>query len=220
MGVLKKILIGIVIVIGALYAWNKLSVHTNRFELVMEVETPAGLKSGTTVIETQVRNNKYGLPESRNVRGIAYGEAIFIDMGAGRNLVMLLGWGPTGEETDGIFGLKRAALAKDSPMKWEDEDKLSGEGLLPPKYIPTLATFDDPNNAFSGRVIDRRDLAREFGEGFSFHSIKLRTTNVEFKHDIAKQLPFLISQRRELFSLRSHPDRFAPRYILFVRDGL
>jgi hypothetical protein len=90
------------------YVWSP---YTNRFRLTIEVETPDGIKSGSSVLETMYfESGCWGPVEACGVRRRAKGEAIFVDLGGGRNLVGILGWGELGGNEDGIFDLTRAAL--------------------------------------------------------------------------------------------------------------
>jgi len=71
--------------------------YTHRFRLVIEFETNQGLKSGSSVIEV----SQTDIPKAFYVTGYAStaprarGEAVFVDLGQGRNVVGLLGLGPT-----------------------------------------------------------------------------------------------------------------------------
>src|SRR5262245_578483 len=72
-------------------------VYTYRYRLTVEVDTPEGLKSGSSVIETTVQDNteSWGPPESRMVRSRTKGEAVFVDLGSGKHVIALLAMGPT-----------------------------------------------------------------------------------------------------------------------------
>jgi hypothetical protein len=53
-----------VFVVGGYLTWISLfPIYTSRFRLTVEIETPQGLRSGSSVIETTIRDVKVGLPE-------------------------------------------------------------------------------------------------------------------------------------------------------------
>src|SRR5690349_13670900 len=83
----------------------------DRFGITIEVQTPDGIRSGSSIIQTRTfESGNWGPTEARGIRSEAKGEATFVDLGHGRNLVGLLAYGP--EIKQGwLFGLKPAALA-------------------------------------------------------------------------------------------------------------
>lgn len=176
------------------YVWPP---YTNRFRVTIEVDTPDGIRSGSSVIETTYfESGDWGPVEARGVRARAKGEAIFVDLGRGRNLVAILGWGKFGENEDQIFNLTRAALAASSRVDWKDESKLKGRGDLPLQYVPTLITFDDLSNPTTARLVDPTNFAATFGQGYSLHRVTLETTSASLTHSIEAKLPWWSSPGR------------------------
>ena len=60
--------------------------YTYRYRLIVEIDTPEGIKSGSSVIETRVRDNGrawWNLPDMRNLENTTRGEAVFVDLGHG-----------------------------------------------------------------------------------------------------------------------------------------
>jgi hypothetical protein len=160
---------------------------SNRFRLTVEVDTPDGLKSGSSVIET-VSSESGGLPDARGVRSTVKGEAIFVDLGHGKNLIAILGWGKFGEDENKIFYLTRAALAPNRKVEWKDEHKLKGRGDLPPSFFPTLITFSDLENPATAKVVSPAELAATFGPGYSLRRMTLETTSAPVTRGIEKKL--------------------------------
>jgi hypothetical protein len=94
--------------------------HTSRFRLTIEVETPDGIKSGSSVIETTFWESAgWGPIEARGVRAEARGEAVFVDLGHGSFVVGLLGWGPIAQD-EKIYSLTRDALSPGRQISWRD----------------------------------------------------------------------------------------------------
>lgn len=171
--------------------------YSNRFRVTIEVDTPDGIKSGSSVWETEVfESGCWGPVEACGIRRTAKGDAIFIDLGRGRNLVGILGWGKLGRNESGIFDLTKAALAPGSRVSWKDEPKLKGRADLPLQNIPTLITFDDLANPATAKVVDPTNLVLTFGPGYSLHRVTLETTSASLNRTIEAKLPWWSSPGR------------------------
>jgi hypothetical protein len=164
--------------------------YTNRFRLTIEIETPDGIKAGSSVIETTFwESGSWGPVEARGVRSSATGEAVFVDLGRGKNLLAILGFGPSGTDDSKIFGLTRAALALGKTINWKDEYRLKGKGELPSDYIPTLITFADINDPRTARTLKPSDFSVVYGPGFGFRRALIETTTDPVTRGIDKKLP-------------------------------
>ncbi|SRR6266404_6333172 len=170
--------------------------YTHRFRLTIEVETPDGIKTSSSVIETSAwESGNWGPIEARGIRRDFKGRAVFVDLGQGRNLVALLGFGPRGDQ-DKLFKLSSAALAPGKKFDWKEEFKLKGRGVLQPDDIPTLVTFKDLNDPLSAVLVDPTDMAKNFGAGFAFRGALLETTSESVSGNIEKILPWWRSPGR------------------------
>ena len=130
---------------------------TYGYRLTVEVETRQGLRSGSSVIETTTRDTTRAVlstPEARMVSSKVRGEAVFVDLGEGRNVVAILARGPHGEGVDfdwlvpGVFGR--------SPLKDPTLAKAPGVHEVPSHLVPTLVSFSDPANPRSAWVVRNR----------------------------------------------------------------
>jgi hypothetical protein len=187
-----------IVVIAAflLYLYTQPS-YTHRFRLTIEVETPDGVKTGSSVIETSTwESGNWGPVEARGIRRDFRGRAVFVDLGQNRNLVALLGFGPRGDQ-DKLFRLVRAALTPGKKIDdWKEEFRLKGRGVLPQENIPTLITFTNLNDPASAVLIDPSNLAKNFGPGYAFRQAVLETTNESVSGNIEKILPWWRSPGR------------------------
>jgi hypothetical protein len=163
--------------------------YTHRFRLTVEVQTPSGVKSGSSVIETSAWESG-NWTEARGVRTDFKGRAVFIDLGSGRNLVALLAFGPQGTDQSKLFHLVGAALAPGRSLDWNDEYRLSGTGSLPRAYTPTLITFANLADPKTAAVIDPADIEKTFGAGFAIKQVTLATTSKSASEGIEKILPW------------------------------
>jgi hypothetical protein len=77
------IMVGMLALGGYLTSTLLFPIYTTRFRLTVEVETPHGLASGASVIETTIRDVKVGFPGMAHLNYGARGEAVFVDLGQG-----------------------------------------------------------------------------------------------------------------------------------------
>lgn len=187
----RKFLIGAVAVALAIAAYAVLDAeYRERFKLTIEIETPQGVKSGSSVIETIVwERPDWGPPEMRGLRTRARGDAVFVDLGSGRNLIGLLAYGPDQDESK-IFALKGAALGIDKTVDWKDQAKIAGRGDLPKAYLPVLITFSNLNDPTTARRVDSDALDQTFGPGFKLVRVEIKTTKEPVTFTIDKKLPW------------------------------
>lgn len=189
-------LIAVLGVAFALYLYSQ-SVYSNRFRLTLEVQTPHGIKSGSSVIETSAwESGAWGPAEARGIRRSLKGRAVWVDLGDGKNLMALLAFGPEGHEQHKLFRMVSAALAPSTSKDWKDEYYFKGTGALPRGYTPTLITFADPADAKTARVVDPDNLEAVFGQGYAFLSTRLETTSEPISGGIEKILPWWNSPGR------------------------
>lgn len=202
----------------AVYA-NFFPPYTNRFRLTIEVQTPEGVKSGSSTIETTFwESGGWGPPETRNVHARARGEAVFVDLGNHRNVVGLLGFGSNGSDDSGLYGLTRNALAPGRSVNWKDEQNLRGRGELTKESLPTLAFFRDINDPTSGIILRPEDFEKTFGSGVRLQRAIIETTDAPIRNDIARMLPFLNTHQKQLMRNLTYERRFVPQYHMFIRD--
>ncbi|MBU6338394.1 MAG: hypothetical protein KGQ36_00250 [Rickettsiales bacterium] len=173
--------------------------YTYRYKMTVEVETPEGLKSGSSVIEVHTEQwNSWMTMLSNGYNGdsIAYGGAIWIDLEKGESLLVLL---EKGQDVDHANYMLPCAV----PMKeWnvdrsrpdEDEKACYGirnrkarqyygtlknaKGILPEKKLPTMLSIIQSSN--DETIVDEvtpSNIVNAFGEGVKFKNITIETTD-------------------------------------------
>ena len=106
-------------------------------------------------------------------------EAAHLDLGNGKNLVMLLTHGPRGDNVDQMGWLPTSALIGlygwDAAKALLEGRKLEGSAELRGNLIPTLVTFSDLADPASARVVEPTDagFAAAFGPGHRLSSVTL-----------------------------------------------
>jgi hypothetical protein len=165
-----KIVLAIVLLIGNGVVWYMLAypAYTYRYRMTVEVIADGALRRGASVVEMRTTDYKVGLPETKGVRHRVRGEAVFVDLGNGRNLIATLGFGPNGSE-DRIGSLVHIAFLPSHPrLQVEDLATLTGTAPLTGNLIPTLVTFADLNDPKTARVVRPGEFEQVFGPDVHF----------------------------------------------------
>ena len=177
---------------------------TYRYRLTVEVETPDGLKTGSSVIEVRQRLGYAGSsPGNLAVERRARGQAVAVDLPGGRTLFALL------QSEDNIDWASNVMLRVAPNYQYEAfEDKfdnmllLKGAVELPRTWprlgrdfrmsgYPMLVTFGDIRDLTSVERVDPDDLAASFGEGVSLKRITVEMTDDPVTTGIEKRLGWL-----------------------------
>ncbi len=154
-----------------------------------------------------------------------YGEAVFLDLGKGRHVIAILGYGPTGQEgphgpgtvTRDVFdplGGNKQIESYIATSNLPVGTKAQLVGIL----IPTMVEFSNINKRTSARVVPIVSFPEVFGPTVRFHSAKVEITNDPVTWDIEKKLPWISDmKRRGQVSLLGYPGRFEAYVPHFVR---
>lgn len=187
---------------------------TYRFRLTVEVDTPEGLKTGSSVIE--VRTSAVHLGGIGGGAGAeARGEAVTVDLGSRGLLFALLrsegngAWAggimptfakrptsPTGNQDDEIAGQLENMLANKGlivlPRYYPaDADVLGPPPDKPQSDYPLLVRFGDIKDPKSVALVDPDDLAKSLGPGVKLRRITVQLTDDEVTMGIEKRLGWL-----------------------------
>lgn len=174
--------------------------YTHRYRLTIEIETPDGVRSGSSVIEVSKRQIPKFLDSLFYAGGTprAKGEAIFIDLGQGRNLVALLRFGPDAQTQHSMSRLAFEVFQRRStdPNDLQQMSRLSGRGDLPGDLIPTLVTFKDPADPKTVRVVSPAEFTSVFGPGVRLKNAWIEMTRDQVTTGIDQKLPWLKEMER------------------------
>ena len=161
-----------------------------RYRLTVEVDTPQGLRSGSSVIEVEQRlvrpgSNPTGTGVERRVRG----EAVAVDLPGGRTLFALLRSDNDVDWASHVLPFLAPRVAGESfEQQLDDVLSLEGEVVLPRMFppvghietrsaYPMLVTFGDLSDPTSVERVDPDDLAASFGEGYALHRMTVQMTD-------------------------------------------
>lgn len=146
----------------------------HKYRLTVDVETPGGVRSGFGVISVHP-NRGYGGSGSGPAGPRIKGDAVFVDLGNGRNITALLLHGTDPAETHGMTFLPlRAFAAAGRRIDFRDVKRQTETVVVTGELIPTLVTFADVANPASARVVDPAKLPAAFGQGFELRRVSLQ----------------------------------------------
>lgn len=184
------------------------SVPDYHYRLTVEVETPQGLRTGSSVIavDNDMQLNMNGGGYSLFQRG--RGEAVAVDLPGGRTLFALLR-GADGEES--WAGTLLFELTPPPPFRPADKESYRTDRVrnaaanrdvivVPPMLpyrdklyaaaaYPLLVTFTDIRNPKTVTRVDPNDLAASFGPGVTLRRITVQITDDPVTTGIEKRLP-------------------------------
>ncbi len=184
-----------------------------RYRLTVEVDTPDGVKTGSSVIEvdTEVAGG-YSIPTPGRVTNRVRGEAVTVDLGEGRVLFALLrseadiDWAGrvmyrlspqyAGENAlrDGYRNMLRHRPERTVPRHFSRADQVNERSAY-----PMLVTFRDIDDPTSVEEVDPDDLAATFGEGVSLKRITVQITDDPVTSGIGQRLGWLGQYRKKHF---------------------
>lgn len=176
-----------------------------RYRLTVEVETPEGLKAGSSVIEVQQTLVRAGSsPAHQAVERRVRGEAVAVDLPGGKTMFALLRSDNDIDWASRVFVLlapKRKQTFEDS---LDDVLEVKGEQALPRMWpavstipersaYPMLVTFNDLAKPESVAAVDPDDLAATFGDGVKLKRITVELTDDPVTTGIEERLGWLPS---------------------------
>jgi hypothetical protein len=211
-----KWIVGIVVSLAMCFGLYKIKypTYTYRYRMTVEIEAGGQIRSGSSVIEVTVTRVPQILPEAGPYERSAEGQAVFVDLPDGKNIVALLTSGQFGERGDYVLDVVPRVF---KVARVQDLPNLTGNRELPPDQMPTLITVINPNDAGTAQVVKPAALEDLLGVHLRAISIEMTTDSVTTR-DIPSHLPFLVQgrqrQRRELRYLNV----FTPYYSAFVRE--
>jgi len=196
-----------------------------RYRLTVEVDTPEGLKTGSSVIEVSTAvAGKYTIPNPSVISQRVRGEAVAVDLGKRGVLFALLhsegnaDWAsnvmfrfapdiPPTHDAEGRF---------DSPAHFKARFKAmlrqrglialpatfpEGSALRDQSPRPMLVRFIDIADPTTVEKIDPDNLAATFGEGVKLKRITVQITDDPLTTGIEKRLGWLPDQRGSLIPI-------------------
>jgi hypothetical protein len=207
---MKKFAIAAIAIVAALGAVTlykfKYPTYTYRYRMTVEVNSGGEVRSGSSVIEVNARRQPQFLPEVGPFERWTLGQAVFIELPGGKNIVALLVSGPAGEDADYSVEIIHRLFN----VGVEGLPSLRGHRELTTDQMPTLVTVINPNDGASAQVVRPDALDGVLGVHLRSISIEM-TADPVTAIDIDSRLPFLVDLGKERLEYRF------PRYSSFIR---
>lgn len=141
----------------------------HKYRLTVEVETPEGVKSASGVMAVHP-DRSYSRGGKTNTKG----DAVYVDLGGGKNLVALLAHIDKSVELDGMnYVALRAYRAAGRNVSFNDMSRLTGSVPVKGDVVPVLVTFIDPADPGSARVVPPDNMEAALGKGIRLHGISV-----------------------------------------------
>lgn len=153
----------------------------HRFRITIDVETPQGPKQGSSVWSVTCTAPFSGGGWSVMTGGCStVGEAVFVDLGQGRNLVGLVAHDDIAARAFEYVGVPRDRNGNMLASWYSYAAGWRGARVLTGKNIPALVTFSDLSDPATGRIIPATDagFASVFGADYRLASIALEIVSV------------------------------------------
>lgn len=207
--------------------------ETFNYRLIVEVETPDGVVTGSSVIQVKVTESNSPLiaPEGRGVNARMRGEAVAVDLPDGPVLFALLR-SESSVDAGKWYAFKgiegRAPGGRPgSPERARALMRTSRAGDLWPRDYPMLVTFDDLDDPTSVKSVDPDDMGSAFGEGVNLKRVAVEltddpvTTGIEERLVWLQQLKGSLLRRPKGTPIGDLPIEYQVGKISFTRsDGL
>ena len=159
-------------------------------KITAEVDTPQGLRSGSSIIDFVTEPVPNWLPGGGGVSMQVIGEAPVVEFGGGRS----------------VFVLLRDQYGARSMTDLLDERRREQDGTIEKESMPMLVTFLDPSDVASIVEVPPNDFQLIFGRGYELRRITATPTTDEPTFDVLKHIPLI----RDKILQGSSEGRIAP----------
>ncbi|MCA1410137.1 hypothetical protein I6F30_02995 [Bradyrhizobium sp. NBAIM20] len=137
----------------------------HKYRLTVEVTTPAGIKTGSAILAV-VPDRNY----NRSGRTTTRGEAVLVDLGQGKNVVVLLAHQQGAKlDLDDIkyVALRAYGIARGNRVSFKDVSRQSGVVPVQGELTPVLVSFGDLGDPNTARRVASDKAEAILGEGYA-----------------------------------------------------
>lgn len=167
---------------------------TYRYRMTVEVDTPQGMRSGSSVIEASFRKGiPFPGPEAGGTKTSVRGEAVAVDLPGGTLFALL---SRQGDRDAAVFYAANAFNPHrpgesdvDHAKRLRPVSQWSGSAVLQRQDYPKLVRFRDIRDPKTVEPVDPDNLAASFGKGFRLKRIVIRMTDEAVTYGMEKALP-------------------------------
>jgi hypothetical protein len=215
-------ILGVVLLAGIAYAASELSKNSEnktyswRYKITVEIDTPEGIKTGSSVREATVlfipTGNTHPNAQKYNSYTSMKGEAVIIDLGERGKVFAVQNSGDYGLPFEVFEGPPGRTL---EGAKFYGELKAKGE--LGRDHYPMFVMFKDMNDPLSVQLVyksETRGFGKNavhtvhdnfediYGPGFKLQRVLIEMTDEGLVYKIKEILPWILDYRNKLFDGR------------------
>jgi hypothetical protein len=161
--------VGPLVLLAVLVIGDQIRVNRpgHKYRLTVAVETPEGVKSASGVMAVHPDRGY-----SRRGQTRSKGDAVWVDLGGGKNLVALMAHIDQSLELDGMnYVALRAYNAAGRKVSFNEMNRITGSVPVQGAVMPVLVPFTDPADPGTARVVPPNDLEAALGKGFRLQGI-------------------------------------------------
>lgn len=220
---MRKIIISlgvlvVLIAVAKLALQMALPSYTVHYKVTVEIETPEGVKSGSSVWELSVGTPLIDFPDSGNPAS-RRGEAVVVDLGK-RGLVFTVFSNQSWE--NGLYQAfpTEAPSSKRGIEYYKRTLKVGMKGEWK-EYQPGMVTFTDLNDPKSVKGVNKENMSETFGAGVKLKQISVEITDDPVTWDLVeKYLPKNFELNiKEIWSQLSDKEKYRLVLLFNLRKG-
>lgn len=161
---------GPLVLLAALVIGDQIRINrpAHKYRLTVEVETPQGRKSASGVLAVHPDRSYSRRGQTRTV-----GDAVFVDLGQGKNLVALLAHVDNKLVLEDInyVALRAYGAATATRVPFSQMSRQSGVVPVKGELIPVLVSFADPAAPGTARLVPSDSAESVLGNGYRIQGI-------------------------------------------------
>lgn len=141
----------------------------HKYRLTVEVTTPDGIRTASGILAV-VPDRNY----NRGGRTTMRGEAVFVDLGQGKNLVALLAHQQGGKlDPDDVnyVALRAYGAARSNRVSFNDINRQTGIVPVQGELIPVLVSLGDPKDPATARLVAGDHAEAVLGDGYAVRGL-------------------------------------------------
>ncbi len=161
--------VGPLLLLAALVVGDQIRINrpNHKYRLTIEVETSDGVKSASGVMAVHPDRGY-----SRGGKTRTKGDAVFVDLGGGKNLVALLAHIDKSLVLDEInYVALRAYKAAGQNVSFNQMSRMTGTVPVKGEVIPVLVSFADPADPATARLVPSDNIEAVLGPGIRLRGI-------------------------------------------------
>ncbi|MGE3745020.1 MAG: hypothetical protein AB7G25_04755 [Sphingomonadaceae bacterium] len=167
-----------------------------RFRMTVEVETPEGIRRGSSVMEIRSSKEPFRIGNSHSLKNELIGEAVAVDMSRG-TLFALITNTKSGQPLMDVVTYSLIERSKREISFWNAvkelgrSDHIGRQVELVPDQYPMFVRFRDIKDPKSVEQIKVEDIQTSFGSEIALRRITLQVTDGSVTNIIYRYLPWI-----------------------------